>query len=392
MKAWHFITGEYPPQLGGVADHTRNLARGLAAAGEEVHVWAPSNGAARPSDDSVTVHVLPDHFGPRALQVLSRSLNGIGGRIFVQYVPHAFGWKAMNLPFCLWLLSRRRQPVAVMFHEVAFPMSRKQPFRHNVLGAVNRLMAMLVARAADRIYVPTPGWGEALRPLIPANRRVEWLPVCSNVPPIDDPGAVKMIRARYSGASLVGHFGAYDPFTAEMFAAVAPAILSDRDDAALLLLGEHSVDFRDKLLRKNAQLARRVHATGALAADDLSRHLRACDVMVQPYADGVSTRRTSLMACLDHGIPVVTTSGVLTEPLWAESGAVIVVPWGDVAAARRATLRLLDEEGERARLARIGRELYARRFDLRHAVQALLNSPGRSDSAKAVSPVPCELQ
>jgi hypothetical protein len=24
-------------------------------------------------------------------------------RLLVQYVPHAFGFKAMNLPFCLWL-------------------------------------------------------------------------------------------------------------------------------------------------------------------------------------------------------------------------------------------------------------------------------------------------
>ena len=35
---WHLITGEYPPQPGGVSDYTRFLASGLADAGETVAV------------------------------------------------------------------------------------------------------------------------------------------------------------------------------------------------------------------------------------------------------------------------------------------------------------------------------------------------------------------
>ena len=39
---WHILTGEYPPQPGGVSDYSRMVAHGLAAAGDEVVVWAPS--------------------------------------------------------------------------------------------------------------------------------------------------------------------------------------------------------------------------------------------------------------------------------------------------------------------------------------------------------------
>ena len=35
---WQVITGEYPPQPGGVGDYTAQVAAGLAAAGDEVHV------------------------------------------------------------------------------------------------------------------------------------------------------------------------------------------------------------------------------------------------------------------------------------------------------------------------------------------------------------------
>ena len=44
MIDWHIITGEYPPQPGGVSDYTRLVAEGLAAAGDAVTVWAPSGG------------------------------------------------------------------------------------------------------------------------------------------------------------------------------------------------------------------------------------------------------------------------------------------------------------------------------------------------------------
>ena len=36
--SWHLITCEYPPDIGGISDHTAQLASGLAAAGDEVHV------------------------------------------------------------------------------------------------------------------------------------------------------------------------------------------------------------------------------------------------------------------------------------------------------------------------------------------------------------------
>jgi hypothetical protein len=38
---WHILTGEYPPQPGGVSDYTRQLARALVDAGDSVEVWAP---------------------------------------------------------------------------------------------------------------------------------------------------------------------------------------------------------------------------------------------------------------------------------------------------------------------------------------------------------------
>ena len=202
---WHIITGEYPPQPGGVSDYTRLVACGLAAAGDQVEVWAPECGQRGESEPGVRVHRLPGHFGPRALAMMDRAIGGAGDhRILVQYVPHAFGLKAMNLPFCYWLYARRSRDVTVFFHEVAFPRRTAQPLRHNLLGEVTTLMATLVARSARRIFVSSLAWEAMLRPLVGTNKSIEWLPVPSNVPVINDFGATERIRAKYAARRASG--------------------------------------------------------------------------------------------------------------------------------------------------------------------------------------------
>jgi hypothetical protein len=100
----------------------------------------------------------------------------------VQYVPHAFGWKGMNVPFCLWLNRQRRRDVWVMFHEVLYPRLPGQPWRHRLLARVTRRMARLTLRAARRVFVSVPAWEPILRSLGPDCPAVTWLPVLSNIP------------------------------------------------------------------------------------------------------------------------------------------------------------------------------------------------------------------
>src|SRR5215472_6234377 len=143
--AWHIVTGEFPPQRGGVSDYTYHLAEGHARRGREVHIWAPGTQPGVTLPIAVHLHPLPRGFGLRWLRALDRGLSAYSGEqmILVQYVPHMYGWKSMNLPFCCWL-ARLRRNVWVMFHEVAFPFLTGQPLRHRVLATVHRLMARIV--------------------------------------------------------------------------------------------------------------------------------------------------------------------------------------------------------------------------------------------------------
>jgi glycosyltransferase involved in cell wall biosynthesis len=372
------LTGEYPPQPGGVSDYTARLAAGLAAAGDAVEVWCPAaNGSAPPAPPGVTVRRELGRLRPvdlrRAGALLDRRPRP--RRLLLQWVPHGFGCRSLNVPFCAWLArraSRRGDRVEVMVHE-AFSAFGEGTWRQDAAAAVHRVMTVLLLRAARRVWVSTPAWADRWRPYALGRRaRFGWLPVPSNVPVRDDPAAAAEARASLTpaGGPLLGHFGTFGRPVADMLAGPLARLLLDRPALSAVLLGRGGEALRSRLCGEFPALAPRLHAAGGLDAAALSAHLQACDVLLQPFPDGASGRRTSLMAGLAHGRAVVTTPGPQTEPVWSASRAVALAEPKDEALAA-AVAGLLDDPARRGRLAAAGRELYQSRFDLCHAVAAL---------------------
>ena len=374
MIDWHILTGEYPPQTGGVGDYTALVARALAAEGDRVNVWAPpADGADVPTDPHVLVRRLPDHYGRRSLRALDQALDAVPGprRLLVQYVPHAFGLKGANLPFCVWLYSRRQDSVWIMFHEVAHPVSAGHRLTENLLGVVTRGMAALAGRAAERIFVSIPAWRSTVESIVGSRTSIEWLPVPSSIPDFQDVDGALAIRRRLAGdRPLVGHLGTYGHLIGSMLADWLSAFLA-LTNCHILLLGRGAGAFRFRIAERFPQHADRLTAPGWLEAHVLSRHVGACDAMLQPYPDGASSRRTSLMVGLAHAKPVVTTLGRLTEPLWSNCGAVLFGRTDDAASTAELTAALLADPTRLSALSSQARSLYAERFDLRHTIDRL---------------------
>lgn len=372
MTTWHLITGEYPPQPGGVSDYTRLVAIELARAGDVVNVWAPGAHASESAEEGTIVHRLPGHFGLSALRILDRALRATPGRIIVEYVPHAFGMKAMNLPFVLWLYARRAMDIDVMFHEVTFPIHRSQAPRLNVLAMVNRAMAAIAARSARRIFVSTTSWEKVLRTLIPADARLVCIPMPSNIPVVNDREGIAAVRRNYSPTGpLVGHFGTFGSGITNLLDKILPALLDEVPAAHTILIGRNGERYATAIARRHPELAPRIHASGALTPCEVSMHISACDLLVQPYPDGITTRRASAMVGLAHGRAVVTNTGHLTEPLWSEQSAVAIAPADDIASSAALARDLLGDAARRERLAKSGASLYADKFDLCHTIAAM---------------------
>lgn len=374
MRALHLLTGEYPPMRGGVGDYTRVVARALAAAGVETHVWAPVEDG---EDGGARVHRVRG-FDTAGLAALDRGLDGCGGArtLLVQYAPRAFGAHGMNVPFCRWVLARRRagDDVRVLFHEPFFPFGWQRP-RRNALAVVNRFMAGLLLRAARTAYVSIPAWEGLLRPYAPRTLGpMPWLPIPSTIPVAGDAAAVAAARARATvgagDAVVLGHFGTYGDLVAPLLAPALVAALEAEPRARALLLGDGGPAFAARVEAAHPALRGRIGAAGYQAADALSAHLSACDVLLQPYPDGASARRTTLMAGLSHGVATVSTRGRFTEALWAD-GPVPLAPAEAPRALAELAVGLLRDAGRRDEAARAGHAFYLAHFSVERTVAAL---------------------
>ncbi len=382
---WHILTGGYPPEPGGVADYTASVAGAMVDGGAEVHVWCRGE-LTRPGVEpsGVVVHRVAGRFGSAGLARLGRELDGFPGprKILIQYSPPAFGWKAMNLPFAAWVLSRRirrRDDIRVMFHEVAYPWVRS-PLRHNLIAVANRAMAALLVRACSQAYVSIPGWLPLLRRVGSGRLSLTWSPIPSNVPDEALPPNVTRRRAEVTGhcpgVPVVGHFGTYGPLITRTLGPVLRDLLGRRADTRVLLLGAGGDRWRRDLIGERADWSERVVAPGSLPAPVIAEYLRACDLVIQPYPDGISSRRTTVMAALANGVPVVTTIGPLSEPLWTD-GPVAAAGPEDIARLADLAGSLLDQPTTRLELGRAGRKLYEERFAIGRTVDILLReSPG----------------
>ncbi len=373
---WLIISGEYPPQPGGISDYTKMVADGLRAAGDQVEVCTPSAGRRSDEADEIRIVELSGRFGPRAIRELNACVTkmGMDVHLLIQYEPHAFGWRALNVPFCVWLRSLRRYPISVIFHEIAYPFARNQPVAHNALAAVNRVMALIVARAASRIFMTTPAWHRQLRRFGRSATRIEWIPVPSTIPVYDCKADDReSIRLQYGldQSRIIGHFGTYGVLTRSRLSECIDTLVAGRADRSVLLLGRNSREFRDQLVADRPALAPRLHAAGNLEARDVSRHLAACDLMLQPYPDGITTRRTSVMSALAHGVPVASNLGDLSERFWSASDSVALANDYTTPSLVATVERLLCEETERCRVGRAGYRLYSDRFDIRHTIDSL---------------------
>lgn len=394
MSERHLITCEYPPRVGGVADHTRLVAEGLAAEGDRVHVWCPADVGEGPApSEGVTVRRELGRFRPADLRRVGRALNRFNAprRLLLQWVPHGYGYRSMNVWLCLWLWWRARlcgDDLTIIVHEpfLAFGEGTR---RQDAVAFVHRLMTTVLLSAARLVWTTIPKWEACWRPYT-LGRRVPfgWLPVPSTTPVVANAEEAAATRALYVPADvpLVGHFGTYGELIAGTLRELLPRLLSDEETrCAVLLLGRGSEAMRAELLRTRPALLGRIHAAGTLPPEEVSRHLAACDLLVQPYPDGVSTRRTSVMAGLAHGLAVVTTKGALTESLWEESGAVALAAAGDDDALLDEARRLLASSEERARLGAAGHKLYGARFDLSQTITALRRADEeRAEGASAV--------
>jgi glycosyltransferase involved in cell wall biosynthesis len=373
MRRWHILTPELPPECGGVGDYTAQVAESLAHAGDSVSVYSPPSASHWHSGDGIESVTLADCFGPESQRLLTARLDrDLSSRLLVQYVPAVFGSRGANVSFCRWVRSwtRAGADIRVMFHE-PYLYLRWRP-DHILTAFAQRSMARTLLDGVPIVYLSTDTWRRYLSPYgSGAVKQAITLPIPSAIPRVSCPDGVRVARRQSIGTAphLVGHFGTYGRHVAPLLRRTVYDLFSSDSSVAVLCTGAGSESFVERILVERPDFRDRLTGTGRASVRDVSLNLQACDVLVQPYPDGVTTRRTSVMAGLANGRAVVTTNGPLTEEIWRETGCVSLTR--STAALVSATRDLLANATARMSLEERAVATYTSKFDLRHTIDAL---------------------
>lgn len=369
----HIISAALPPQLDGIGDYTAQLAAELARTTDVTILTGAPTPAPIPG---VRVEPVFDAHAPRSVwRLVDRVVQDKPDWMLLQFNQFSFGKWGLNpfLPLAMRRIKRLcpQTRFAWMAHEDFVPLIS---WKFAVMTTWQRWQFWMLGRTADVVFFSIDPWVQQYRSWFPG-KPVVHLPVGSNIPRVAITREDARARLGIAEDTLVlGLFGtAHSSRLLPLIRAAVQAAYDENPNVLALYIGPHSTVVCEALHGLP------VRAEGPFDPEEVSRRFAAMNIYLVPIIGGVSTRRTTLMTALQHGIPTVSTFGAQTDQmLLAENEKTFLL--ADVNtpdAFPQAVLRLIKNKAMQQKLGEKGEALYDREFAWNKVVKHLLNSLSR---------------
>jgi len=363
------VSASLPPEHDGIADYTAQLAAELAT---RVRVKVLT---AKGLEPTLIPGTVIEQFFSIADTRSTRNLTHVIGLdkpdwLLLQYNPFCYGRWGLNLSLPLAIREiKMRWPevgIAVMVHEPFVPVTSWQ---FALMTIWQRWQLWMLGRSADVMFLSIETWARKFQRWFP-NRPVRHLPVGSAIPrePLSR-GEARQLLGIKDCTLVIGVFGtAHSSHLLDYVGGAVNEVTKRFADVLILYIGPHGTQVQAAMPTVTLVDA------GYLAPADVSRHFAAMDIYLAPFLDGVSTRRTSFMVGLQHGIPTVSTVGFLTDEvlLKEQDKAFLLAPVGTPGAFTAQVLRLAQDAELRTHLGEAGKHLYDSTFSWDHIADRLL--------------------
>ena len=372
-----------PPRLDGIGDHTARLAQALSHHANVRILTAQSTHEDIPGVTVETAFTLPPRRGVRHLE--QAILRDPPDWLFLQFNQFSYGRWGLN-PFLPLTVRRLRQSshaprIAVMFHEDFVPVTN---WKNAIMTTWQRWQFWMLGRQADQVFFSIDPWVERYQDWFP-DTPVHHLPVGSNMPHVAaDRQAVRTKLGIDPDTFVLGVFGSlHNSRLVDYIQRATKAVADVTDNFKMLYIGPHGEAFC------RALDGWPVLDAGRLPAEAVSRHLRVMDVHLTPFIDGVSTRRGSFMAGLQHGVPTVATHGPLTDAMLTRRNeqAFLLSPVGAPDRFAEHVVALWRQPEKRRALGQAGQDLYDEHFTFEAAARTVadrLQRPSAPDTNAAI--------
>jgi hypothetical protein len=275
------VSPGFPETPGGVTDHTARLRRHWKDAGHEVQAL----GARDEAPDAVA-----DRWHAEGTEA-----------VLIQYVPFLYGRRGVSrFPERLARAARARSMRTTLFvHETWVPPTRA-PWL--VLGPIQRRQLRRLMGEVDAAVTPVPAWAELL------GRGTQVVYVGSNL----GEAPAGMTTSHPLPGPVV-----FSPFAAGLrWEWIVAAVEAIGADPPLVLVGADEEEAQADPVLKRWHRPEWVYR-GRLPAEDVLSVLARARLVLAPFVDGLTGRRTSAMTAASAGAPLVSSTGHLFDPLFA---------------------------------------------------------------------------
>lgn len=366
----HLVFPALPPVLNGIGDYTACLAKALSF---HAQIKVLTGQGAFDAIDGVAIEQVFSIQRPQDISMLPNAVvHDRPNWLILQYNPFSYGRWGLNpfLPLAIRRIKRccPQTRIALMVHEPFVPI---KSWKWAIETTWQRWQLWVLARAADLVFFSIDPWVRRFRRWFP-KKPVLHLPVGSNIPYVR---ASRHRVRRQLGVDedtlVVGIFGSAHPsHLLHFIRAATKAIAGGSEKLRVLYVGPHGARVRAAL--DGLPLT----DTGPLPPKAVSEHFAAMDIFLAPFEDGVSSRRGSFMAGIQHGVATVSTYGAHTdEMLFTQNGGAFLLASDDeIERFTQYTLQLARDAERRARVGQAGRAFYEAHFSWERIASTLLET------------------
>ncbi len=365
------ITGEYPPMQGGVGDVCHILAEQFANHNQDVFVF--SHAITAEIDKRIHLTNTIQRWGMGSLNAIrqwakTHQLDVIN----LHFQTAAYGMS----PFIHFVPHYTSVPVITTFHDLRFP------YLFPKAGKLRNWIVMHLARQSSGVIVTNhedyqrvagldkarliPIGGTVVAQLPENYRRETWREHCGI----------------QNGELLLAHFGFINHSKGldVLFDALAEVrkqglafklvMIGGRTGSSDPTNAAYAQQIDSQIERLGLQDA--IHWTGFVDNNEVYAYLQAADLVILPFRDGASYRRSSLLTALRNHCAIITTEPVIHVPTFEHEGNLWLVPRENVNTLAEAILTLAENPQLRAQLKQ-GAEKLNQHFNWSVIAQETMN-------------------
>jgi hypothetical protein len=324
------VSSKAPPHTCGVGDYTINFSNNCKIK-LNLNINLVVEVTCDYQSEPITILPIVENWSPASFQTLFLTLKASNVQtIILQYTCWSYSPKGLNLdliPF--WQQCSKHFQTILIAHETYLPWSIKHPGTWITSPRQKYLLKQLV-QTSHQVFSGSEVYLQQIKQLTPLrlargnahHQKLHYLPIPSNIPPAPlTPIQHQKIKQQLHippHYHILALFGCQESIHQDWLTKIDRHLQELNQPIYWLLLGNAQ--------RITSPLLNPVIRPGHLTPNQLSHHLQIADLLLMPHRLGISAKRTTLMAALEHGIPIVGTHGYLTDAFFHNLPSIQLVP------------------------------------------------------------------